>query len=413
MSLAVGLLWAFAPRDPAFVITYTGPTTSTAPTTTAIIPQPTLPPTTLAPPTIPVAAAGLPRPDIGRGPIPEPAPAQGLKLSTGVAAKPAIEFRSTIPIPDDLVFALAIGSDARPKEDVLRSRADSIHLIALNPRTMQGTIVGFPRDSYVQFPNGGRGKINDALARGGPNYVAETVRRLSGLPIHYVVTTGFVGFQKMVDEVGGLDIYIERRMNDRMSGARFQVGWHHLVGGEALAYSRNRHDVPYGDFSRSENQGKLLLAALSELRSEVGDDPSLLQRVEILRRWARVDVPVDQIPRLAALARHIAPERMSNVVLPGRVGMAGRASVVYLTQDAPRLFEDLRADAVIGGAQVTASTTSTPASTTSTTTASDAPTTAPTTTSTTSTTAPAASTPTTEPEVTQPESTAVPTTAVE
>jgi hypothetical protein len=53
---------------------------------------------------------------------------------------------------------------------------------------------------------------------------------------------------------------------------------------------------------------------------------------------------------LAALARRMDPTRMTNVVLPGRVGYAGSASVVYLTQDAPRLFADLRDDAVIGTA---------------------------------------------------------------
>ena len=342
-------VWAVLPREPAVVVTYTG-TTSTAPTT-AVIPQPTPPPT-------------LPRPDIGRSPIPEPAPAVGLKLANGRPYQPAIEFRSTIPIPEGLVFMLVLGSDARPKEDVLKTRADSIHLLAVNADSGQGTVVGFPRDAYVQYPNGSRGKINDALARGGPSYMAETVRRLTGLPIDFVVTTGFVGFQKMVDELGGVDLFVDRRMNDRLSGARFQTGWHHFGGAEALAYSRNRNDVPYGDFSRSENQGALLLAGLSKLRAEVGDDPSLLRWVDVLRKWARVDVPLEQLPRLAALARHIAPERMTNVVLPGRVGSAGGASVVYLTQDAPRLFEDLRADGVIGTADSPTPRTTTTSSTT-------------------------------------------------
>lgn len=371
VTVAAAALWAVAPSNPSLIVTYTGTTTSTAPTTTAVIPLPTLPPTTVT---------TLAPPDIGRGALPEPGPAMGLKLANGRPYQPAIEFTSSIEIPSELVFVLALGSDARPREDILRTRADSIHLIAINPVSRQGTIVGFPRDSYVQFPNGRRGKINDALARGGPEYVAETVRRLSGLPVHYVVTTGFVGFQKMVDEVGGLDMHVDRRMNDRMSGARFQPGWHHFVGGEALAYARNRNDVPYGDFSRSENQGALLLAGLAKLRAEVADDPSLLRWADVLRRNVRFDVPADHLPRLAALARRVAPERMTNLVLPGRVGYAGNASVVYLTQDAPRLFADLRDDAVIGTPDVPVEmTTTTGPSPTSTSTSS-------TTTSTTSTT---------------------------
>lgn len=351
LTSAVGLALR-APSDPTIVVGYTGETLSTPPTEPPTIvtePPPTLPP-----------------PDLGRPPLPEPGPAVGLKVANGQPGAPPIEFVSEIPVPDDLVFILVLGSDARPKEDLLRTRADAIQLLALNPRTMQGTIVGFPRDSYVQYPRGGRGKINDALARGGPGYAAETVRLLTGLPIHYYVLTGFVGLQQMVDDVGGIDVLVDRRMNDRFSGARFERGWHRFVGGEALAYSRNRHDVANGDFTRSEHHGQLLLAGLAKLRSTVGDDRSLLARVDVLRRNCRLDVPLDHLPRLAALARRLDPSRLSSVVLPGRVGTAGGASVVFLTQDAPRLFDDLRDDAVIGAAAADPS--APPPSTTSTTT---------------------------------------------
>lgn len=340
MSLLAGGLIGTAlrgPSEPTIVVGYTGETLSTPPTE---------PPTVLTePPTT------LPPPDLGRPPLPEPGPAVGLKVANGAPTAPAIDFRSDIPVPDDLVFVLVLGSDARPREDLLRTRADAVQLVAVNPETMQGTIVGFPRDSYVQYPRGGRGKINDALARGGPAYAAETVRLLTGLPIQYYVVTGFVGLQKMVDDVGGLDVHVDRRMNDRFSGARFEKGWHHFVGGEALAFARNRNDVPNGDFSRSEHQQRLLRAGLDKLRSTVGDDPGLLATVQLLRAGCRLDVPADHLPRLAALARRLQPERLQSVVLPGRVGTAGGgASVVYLTQDAPRLFADLRDDAVIGTA---------------------------------------------------------------
>lgn len=272
-----------------------------------------------------------------------------LKAANGRPTPPAIEFRSGIPVPDHLVFILVLGSDARPHEDLLATRADSLHLVALNPRTRQGTVLGLPRDSYVQFPRGGKGKINDALARGGPGYVVETVRLLTGLPVDYYVLTGFVGLERMVDDLGGVALHVDRRTDDRMSGARFEPGWHHMTGAEALAFSRNRNDVPNGDFSRSENQGRLMLAGLGKLRSEVGDDPGLFRWLDVLRRTCRLDVPADHLPRLAALARRTEPERLANLVVPGRIGMAGRASVVYLSADAPRIFKDLRDDAVVGG----------------------------------------------------------------
>lgn len=296
---------------------------------------------------VPEADVAGPAATVGEQPL-GPVPDGGLKAPNGRPTPPAIEFRSGISVPDHLVFVLVLGSDARPHEDLLATRADALHLVALNPRTRQGTILGFPRDSYVQFPRGGRGKINDALSRGGPGYVVETVRLLTGLPVDYYVLTGFVGLERMVDDLGGVDIHVDRRTDDKVSGARFQAGWHRMTGAEALAFSRNRNDVPNGDFSRSEHQGQLMLAGLGKLRSEVADDPGLFRWLDVLRRTCRLDVPAADLPRLAALARRTEPGRLANLVVPGRIGMAGRASVVYLSDDAPRIFMDLRDDAVVG-----------------------------------------------------------------
>src|SRR3546814_6401094 len=57
-------------------------------------------------------------------------------------------------------------------------------------RTLEGTVLGFPRDAWVEIPGRGAGKINTALTFGGPQLLAETVRNLTGLPVHYYVLTG-------------------------------------------------------------------------------------------------------------------------------------------------------------------------------------------------------------------------------
>ncbi|HEV8625603.1 MAG TPA: LCP family protein [Acidimicrobiia bacterium] len=261
----------------------------------------------------------------------------------------AIPFTSSTEVPTSLVWILAIGSDARPGGDMRKSNGDSIHLIGVDPQTGVGTVVGFPRDSWVKIPGHGTGKINSALAMGGPKLMAETVRQLTGLPVDYYVLTAFEGFQKIVDEVGGVHVQVDKKMNDKYSGARFDPGWHDMSGGEALAYSRDRHDVANGDFTRSLHQGNVMLSGLAKLRAEVGDDAGLQRWIGVLLRHADLDSPPQQLLPLAALARRLDPAKITNVVVPGRVGTAGAASVVYLTDDARKLFLDLRPDAAIGG----------------------------------------------------------------
>jgi LCP family protein required for cell wall assembly len=285
--------------------------------------------------------------------LPEPGRVGGMAQPDSVGWPAAVPFVSSQPVPEDLVFVLVAGSDARPKEELTKTRADSIHLIALNPKSRQGTILGLPRDSWVEIPGYGRGKINNALALGGPNLLAATVRRTTGLPVHYFVLTGFTGLTRMVDELGGLDIHVSRRMNDKNSGARFERGWHHMTGAEVLAFTRDRTTVANGDFTRSQHHGEVILAALAKMRGEVGDEGGLARWTDVLLRNAKLDVPLADLPALAAFARRLDPARLTNAVAPGRIGMASRQSVVYLTTAAARMFQDLRDDAVLGTAEAT------------------------------------------------------------
>jgi anionic cell wall polymer biosynthesis LytR-Cps2A-Psr (LCP) family protein len=180
--------------------------------------------------------------------------------------------------------------------------------------------------------------------------MAETVRRLTGLPVNYYVVTAFDGFQKLVDDLGGVNVHVDRKMNDHFSGARFDAGWQNMNGAEALAYSRNRHDTENGDFTRSQHQGNVILSSLAKMRAEVGDDAGLQRWIGVLLRHADLDSPPGQLLPLAALARSLDPARIRNVVVPGRVGTAAGQSVVFLTDEARKIFNDLRPDAVIGDA---------------------------------------------------------------
>jgi LCP family protein required for cell wall assembly len=256
-----------------------------------------------------------------------------------------------VPVLDgsEPIFVLLIGSDARPNEEIPEARADSIHVVAINPAEAKMTIVGFPRDALVPIPGFGTNKINAAMFHGGPELVVETVEELTGITMDYWALTGFGGFDAMVTQVGGLTMDVPFSVVDSAAGANLQAGRQTLSGDDALAFARARKSLPSGDFGRSENHGRLMVAALAEFQKQFRSDPSrLLVWVAAGLRNASSDVPLDQLMSLAFTATTLNSRRVANVVLPGSVGMNGTTSVVNLNQTALQaISRDLESDGLL------------------------------------------------------------------
>jgi LCP family protein required for cell wall assembly len=246
------------------------------------------------------------------------------------------------------IFILFLGSDARPGETITGERSDSIHLVSINPALHKASILGFPRDSYVPIPGFGTNKINAAMTLGGPELVVKTVEALTGIKIDYWTLTWFDGFAKMIDDIGGLTVNVPFAMDDHYSHAFFDPGVQTLVGRDALAFARNRHGLPTGDFGRSEDQGLLLTSALAQFRKEFVKDPSrLLAWVGAGLRSTRTNVPLDQIMNLAFTCTTINPKHVENIVVPGTTATVGGLSIVNLTSDAQAIFNDLKDDGLV------------------------------------------------------------------
>ncbi len=235
-------------------------------------------------------------------------------------------------------MALIIGSDARPGQDPLGYRADSLHIVTTVPDRGLGAIVGIPRDSWVETSYGGRNKITNVLASRGPAVVLETTRNVSGLPLEGYVVTGFSGFVGLVDAFGGFDFTVPFAMAEPKSQAYFQAGLQMFAGSDALAFARNR-TISGGDFTRSYHQGLLMVAALRKVRDlGIGELPHLL---EILTEFTWTDLSAEDLLTLGASSYLLDPDGLPNIVLDGRVGTAGSASVVFLTETATATFQDL------------------------------------------------------------------------
>ena len=271
--------------------------------------------------------------------------AQGVVSRTAQA-----EFLPGFRTQGEVLFVVVIGSDARPGvcEPVDRCLADSLHLIGINAARRSASILGIPRDSYVDIPGHGRQKINNALFLGGPELVVQTIEQLAGVEVDHYFLTSFEGFRHMIEEVGGIQVDIPYSMSDASSGAVFAAGPRLLDGPQALAFARNRKDVPNGDFSRTENQGLVMLSALQQFRTQVRQDPlRFFTWVIAGKRYINTDVSLADLFELALASMTISPERVTNRALPGGIGLAGAASIVTLGGEAEAVFDDIADDGLV------------------------------------------------------------------
>ena len=250
--------------------------------------------------------------------------------------------------PRSVVWILCLGSDARPGQGLTRERADAIQLVGLNLETGAGTMIGIPRDSYVEIPGHGRDKINASMTYGGPQLMADSVGRLVGVRADYVFTTGFLGFRAMVRAIDGVTVHSRFAFSDPVRPQGYRVGRNVLNPFQALIFGRVRHPLPRGDFDRSGNQQELLRSILRKVRAHQST-PGFMER-GLLAAMKNMDTDLSPaaLYRLAQGVTGIVPRRLRGCVVQGPTGYAGAASVVYPdVAQARRIGNDVRRDGTL------------------------------------------------------------------
>lgn len=173
---------------------------------------------------------------------------------------------------------LLVGSDSREgltdeeKErlatgSVGGSRTDTIMLMHVPRFGGKTLLLSLPRDSIVEIPGQGEGKINAAYAYGGPELLVKTVEAETGLRMDSYVEIGLGGFANIVDAVGGVEICPKEAMKDPKAGLDVSKGCREADGETALAYARSRKVSATGDIARVERQREVVGAIAGEAAS--------------------------------------------------------------------------------------------------------------------------------------------------
>ncbi|MCR4634496.1 MAG: LCP family protein [Erysipelotrichaceae bacterium] len=171
-------------------------------------------------------------------------------------------------------FYLA-GEDTRSGRLSIYGRTDVDIVVNVNPVTRQVMIIGLPRDTYI--PNPAMDYGLDKLTHLGNDGIQNTMKGVSeyyGIDIDYYGVVNFNTFKYIVNAMDGIDVenpyyFNTYGGNGGMNGNNFEFpeGTIHLYGEAALAYCRERWNLPNGDYGRSEHQTIVLKAILKKLIS--------------------------------------------------------------------------------------------------------------------------------------------------
>ena len=257
---------------------------------------------------------------------PPPAPSQERQSEISTGGEPLPDWQKK-----ERVNILLLGIDER-EDQYGPWRTDTMIVLTIDPENSGAGMLSIPRDLWVPIPGYGENRINSAhhtgdlqkYPGGGPALAIKTVQYNFGIPIHYYVRVNFGGFVEAIDTIGGIEIHVEKEINDPLypDGAYgydplyIPTGLQHMDGSLALKYARTRHGG--SDFDRLRRQQQVIMAVRDKVL-RLGMLPQLLPKLPGLLQTVgdsvQTDLLIDEMLRLIQLASRIDDEHIKAAVI--------------------------------------------------------------------------------------------------
>ena len=286
--------------------------------------------------------------------------------------------------PDGATDLLLVGSDSRtdaqgnplPTEVLSQLRAsddeggeltDTVILVRIPNDGRRAVALSLPRDLYVELPDRyGQHKLNSAFARAknetaarlveqgagparartrsiaaGRRMLVETVEDLTGAGVDHYAELNLLGFARLTEAVGGVDVCLRAPVDEEFSGAEFPAGPQTISGADALAFVRQRHGLPRGDLDRVVRQ-QVFLAGLADKVLSAGTlaNPGRIRELTDATQQALVLDRNLNVLDFASRMRGVAAGDVEFVTVPvlGEASSDGDGSVLEVDPKAVRRF---------------------------------------------------------------------------
>lgn len=231
---------------------------------------------------------------------------------------------------------------------------DTIIILSYNHESHETSMVSLPRDFLVKLSNTSYQKVNYVYTAGeysqNSNGIAYSKKILSenlGIPIHYAVSMDFFGFEEIIDALGGVNVYIENSFidynyptnNHKIQTIKFEKGYEHLSGEEALQFVRSRHGIvtegsgfEASDFARSKRQFKVIEAIKTKIMSfsTITNPTKVIRLFKILDKYIDTDIEPWEALRFVDILREMDKDKIFNKVLNDAPGNLLRSATSTL-----------------------------------------------------------------------------------
>ncbi|XLQ12430.1 MAG: LCP family protein [cyanobacterium endosymbiont of Epithemia adnata isolate EadnSB Bon19] len=209
--------------------------------------------------------------------------------------------------------------------------SDTMVLLRFDPNQDKLRFLSIPRDTRANIGRGIR-KINEANYYGGAALAAEAVSTLlGGVPIDRYVRVNIQGVEKVIDALGGVNVYVPKNMKYTDHSQHLYIdlkqGKQHLDGERATAFLRFRYDR-YGDIGRVQRQQMLMRAVVEQaLRPQtVLKIPEILS---VIGTYIDTNLTVEELVALAGFAAQTKRSDVEMLMVPGGFSGDGKQKISY------------------------------------------------------------------------------------
>lgn len=202
----------------------------------------------------------------------------------------------------------------------VRDRSDTLILVSIDPKTKQVGVVSIPRDTRVYVPKIGMTKIAESTFFGGAKETVQVVQNTFHVPVDYYAYISMFQFAKVINDMGGLTIYVPHNEVYQPSGGKLGIDLHkglqHLNGLQVLQYARFRNTAQ-GDIGRIQQQQQILKDIAKQLLQPkyIPEIPKLAS--DLFGALTSTNLNTSQLVALALFAHHISLSSVRYGTIPG------------------------------------------------------------------------------------------------